>query len=321
MRIVCILSLPLFGIFSGCGDKNTATNKAAGTPSGPETPLGIPSVPHMDNEAKSTLEIVAFGDWGNGNERMKQAMATFNTKFPHPDAVFLLGDNYYSDYEAATFQLFTGHVAPPGTNRAHYVILGNHDHIHGLKKQLNYNKQDPRWILPSHYYFKRFKRLGFDVCVWFLDTEGIMKGDKAQISWLESSITENDPSCKWKLVNGHHPLMHASPILGQCPKPLIPIRTILAKTQVHMYLSGHHHNTQFMQHAPTQVYYAIAGGIMQLRGNPDPSKFPVVGRNYFWGTAKTTALLRLLVDAVSIKVEFHSGENPASPVLYSHTIS
>jgi hypothetical protein len=327
MRLTSVLLLALCGILLGCGDNNTPQptpsdlNAAAGIPSSSDTPLGASFVTYLDDKSKSAMEVIAFGDWGTENEPMITAMSTFNAKFAHPDAVFLLGDNYYSDYQASSFKLFTQYVAPPGTTRAHYVILGNHDHIHGLKKQLAYNKQDQRWILPSKYYFNRFKLVGFDVCVWFLDTEGIMKGDSDQISWLESSMNQNGPSCKWKIVNGHHPLMHASPIPGQCPKPLIPIRLILAKNRIHLYLSGHHHNSQFMQHVQSGVYYAIAGGIMQLRGRPNPTKFPVPGRRFLWGSGTTTALLRLLIDGNSIKVEFHSGENPQLPILYSYTIA
>ena len=271
--------------------------------------------------SNASMEVIAFGDWGTGNHMMYQAMKTFNTKFPKPDAVFLLGDNFYSDHEASTFDLFTKHVAPPGTNRQHYVVLGNHDYLHGLQKQLSYNKQDPRWILPSKYYFKRFNRNGFDVCVWFLDTEGILtKGDTDQIPWLETSIKAEAPTCRWKIVNGHHPLMHASPIPGQCPSPLFPIKPILGRNKVHMYISGHHHNTQFLQHEPSGVYYAIAGGIVEQRSTPDPTKFVVKGRKYIWGTGATSAVMRLVFESNSMTVEFHSGSNPNQPVLYSHKI-
>jgi len=270
---------------------------------------------------KSKMEIIAFGDWGTNNWIMNQAMATFNTKFPNPDAVFLLGDNFYSNQEASTFDLFTKHVAPAGTNRAHYVILGNHDYLHGLQKQLTYHKQDARWILPSRYYFKRFKRNGFDLCVWFLDTEGILQGDTRQIPWLDSSMNAESPTCRWKIVNGHHPLMHATPILEPCPKQLFPIKRILGKNKVHMYLGGHHHNSQLMRHQPSGVYYAIAGGIVDLRSDPDPTMFPEKGRQYLWGSGQTTAFLRLLIDSSSITVEFHSGRDPKQAVLYSQRIS
>lgn len=267
--------------------------------------------------SKNNMEIIAFGDWGTYNSNMVQTMRSFHKLFPNPDAVFLLGDNFYSDPAASTFDLFTKHVAPPGTSNAHYVILGNHDYSHGLNKQLSYNNQDPRWILPSKYYFHRFKRNGFDVCVWFLDTEGILRGDSAQILWLDSSLQKESPTCRWKIVNGHHPLMHASPIRGQCPRPLTPLRPLMSKYKVHLVLAGHHHNSQFMQHQPSGVYYAIAGAIVDLRSEPDATKYPVFGRNFLWGSGKSTALLRLNIDKNNLQVEFCSGSKTP---LFTHTI-
>jgi len=337
MRILASVFVITCSLLAGCANKesnpkttpntlapNQSTNSEAANTLDLNNKAGKPArpqIPKPDDESKSTMEIIAFGDWGTNNQRMKQAMATFNTKFPSPDAVFLLGDNFYSDQEASTFDLFTKHVAPAGTNRAHYVILGNHDYLHGLQKQLTYNKQDPRWILPSKYYFKRFKRNGFDVCVWFLDTEGILKGDTQQIPWLDSSMNAEASTCRWKLVNGHHPLMHASPIRGQCPHPLSPIKPILAKNNVHLFLAGHHHNSQLMQHKPSGVYHAIAGAIVDLRSEPDPTKYVVKGREYLWGSGRTSAVMRLLIDSRSIKVEFHSGKDPKESVLYPYIIS
>ena len=330
MRILAPVFVSTSSLLAGCAEKANNSETAPNTLSPDQSSVSgsaipdIPGIPRLvppDEESNSTMEIIAFGDWGTNNGRMRQAMAIFDIKFPNPDAVFLLGDNFYSDQEASTFDLFTKHVAPPGTNRAHYVILGNMDYLHGLQKQLTYNKQDPRWILPSKYYFKRFKRNGFDICVWFLDSEGIKKGNKQQITWLESSMKAEASTCRWKLVNGHHPLMHASPIPYQSEKQLSPIKSLLKNNKVNLYIAGHHHNSQLMQHQPSGVYHAIAGAIVDLRSEPDPTKFHVTGRQYLWGSGKTSAVMRLLIDASSITIEFHSGIDPKQPVLYSHRIS
>ena len=170
------------------------------------TPVSADSEDRINEKA---IDIIAFGDFGKANRMMTQTMDTYHSNFANPTMVFLLGDNSYNfDWEmtkTSQYTVFFDHVARKSSS-PHYVILGNHDYelkVAGLMlKEMPF--ADSRWILPSSYYFKRFKRADFVLCVWFLDTE---KFTIEQSTWFEKSLSGEKSTCTWTFVNGHHPGM------------------------------------------------------------------------------------------------------------------
>jgi tartrate-resistant acid phosphatase type 5 len=281
-------------------------------------------------------EFVAFGDWGENTTLMRTTMGVFNTKFPNIQNVFLLGDNFYTAASARSFDIFTQYVAPAGTNRTHYTVLGNHDYDDDQRAQneMDYANRDPRWVLPAPgYYFRRFYSGGgggggggrIDVCVWFLDTQKLLGGPEAvaQYAWLRQSLNREESSCQWKLMTGHHPVIHASPFQESTRRGLRQLVNIMRQNHIHMYMCGHHHNTQFLRDTNTGVYHAIVGSVMQIRGTPNANAYagdwPT--REYLFGHSATTAIMKVSINEENLRVEFHSGRDANDPILYTYTIN
>ena len=278
-------------------------------------------------------EFVAFGDWGENTTLMRTTMGVLNTKFSNIQNVFLLGDNFYTSASARSFDIFSQYVAPAGTNRTHYTVLGNHDHEgQRAQNEMDYANRDPRWVLPAPgYYFSRFYSGGggggrrIDVCVWFLDTEKLLGGPEAvaQYAWLRQSLNREESSCQWKLMTGHHPVMHASPIQESTRRGLRQLVNIMRQNHIHMYMCGHHHNTQFLRDTNNGVYHAIVGSVMQIRGTPNANAYagdwPT--REYLFGHSATTAIMKVSINEENLRVEFHSGRDANDPILYTYIIN
>ena len=157
MRFLVVVILPLILRWMGCG------NTSGGLANQPTVvPFDAPA-----NTGKACVEIIAFGDFGKITQSMTRTMEMYHSKFPNPDLVFLLGDNIYfrslsspEDYTEYFSHAAKGSVAP------HYAILGNHDYDFPSNVQLllDLGKTDPRWNMPSTYYFKRFERSEFSIC-------------------------------------------------------------------------------------------------------------------------------------------------------------
>lgn len=268
----------------------------------------------LPSTGKPYFTVVAFGDIGFPYQNMRDAMESIHKFDSQADAVFLLGDNQYdplgssSDYKSV-FDLVAG------TNqRPYYAILGNHEHMDGnVGIMLSFDKTDPRWVMPAPFYFKKFQRETFTICVWFLDTE---KFDVKQANWLSASLRLERSSCTWAVVNGHHPTnVHASE--HPFPKDNLDhlLQPIIDKHGIHAYLCGHHHNSQHLTNPPTTTHYFIVGQ-MSLR-------HPVGNRAHrgqlSWNSDISTAYLVLeftasemsfvFIDASSLKQRkvLHSG--------------
>ena len=252
---------------------------------------------------------------------MTQTMSMYHSKIPNPDLVFLLGDDIYnrklaspSDYSEYFSHVAKGSVAP------HYAILGNHDYDHASNVDilLSLGQVDPRWNMPSTYYFKKFDHDGFTICAWFLDTE---KFDRTQISWLRNSIRTERPLCTWKIVSGHVPgLIQASGanmgsrFLSRTLEPL------LLTEGIDVYLAGHHHNSQHLTQTANghTVHVFIVGQVALRHGEPATA----TAGELIWGTAREPAILELRIDSNRILYNFHGTDSGvASAPIHSGIIS
>ena len=285
-------------------------------------PVAPRAAPAGSTAANQDFEIIAFGDFGRSSAAMIRTMDMYHSKFRDPDAVFLLGDITYGrqlsspqDYTEYFSHVARASVAP------HYAILGNHDYTYPSNVQLllNLGRTDPRWNMPSTYYFKRFERSGFSICAWFVDTQQFVS---AQRAWLRDSIRDESPTCTWKIVSGHIPgnIQASGPRFGS-DFLAGTLERIMVDGGINVYLTGHHHNSQHLTntaHGHT-LHVFIAGQITAKHGMP---RSPATAGNLVWGTNAEPAILQLQIDKDRISYNFHSGDRGArSAPIYSGFIA
>ena len=249
------------------------------------------------------FQVIAFGDFGELSDKLVKTMEMYHSKFKSPDAVFLLGDYYYgNDFSEAKFaSLFNEHVA--GDSRArHYAILGNYDYRLEIDNFfLSSPPPDPRWYMPQRFYFERFSKGNMNVCVWFLDTDK-MSADQA--SWLDGSISAERATCTWLIVNGHHPgMVQASgPTFGNKNVDSL-VQPILDKYNVHIYMCGHHHNSQHITNLPHKTNVFVVGHV----ATQHTFNNRIVKGQLVWGNDQEPAILELNMNEETITFAFHSG--------------
>ena len=222
--------------------------------------------------------------------------------------MFLLGDNFYPrgikrdlSIRDPQFNLFSDVLAgsaPPGLT--FYPILGNHDWMGDTNAQVNFSLLDPRWHMPSVYYFERFALgEGVDVCVWFIDTE---RFDGTQVGWLRDSLASERGTCTWTIVNGHYPVFTGgeyatSSTLERFKNILHPI---LNDYSIDLYLSGHEHQSQILKDDNNHTVYVVAGAISDMR-----RERPRGHAHLRWIDSHTVGFAELRISSSELRVIFH----------------
>ena len=270
--------------------------------------------------AHEPLRIAVFGDSGLKGSQLVKSMDLLHDSFADAHAVFLLGDNFYpagivGGVHDPQFRLF-GQMVARDMQCPFFAILGNHDHMGNVQAQLEYSRIDSRWNMPSLFYFHRFEN---DACVWFLDTNPLTD-HSSQAIWLDSAIEARARTCHWLIVVGHHPVYSAGEY--RRARDTRRVRTwllpILQKHNVHLYLTGHEHQSQILKDPEYKTIHIIAGAISDMRGQPlyEDDDFLI------WGDAHRLALLSLTISRSVIKYEFHAADLPrSSSLIYSGRVS
>lgn len=297
----------------------TTTRAPVERPRRIDTPVVRP-VAHADSETmripRATLRLLAFGDTGYANDELRSTMSMINRKFGDSiDAALLLGDNFYprgvvkglgvADPQFAN--VFIGVIAQ-GNHFPYNAVLGNHDHMGDIDAQVAFHAIEPRWNMPHYHYFKRFASQGFDTCIWFLDTDNGSKGkraerfDRAQAEWLDASITAEKDTCRWVIVTAHHPIYTIGEYHDN--KHLIEnIVPIINKHGVHLYISGHEHQSQVMRNSDVScATFLVAGCTSDQR---PPYKVRNDHPLYVWSEPKHLGFLILDITSESLTYSFH----------------
>ena len=192
--------------------------------------------------------------------------------------------------------------------------MGNHDYKLGdLTSQFVY--PHPRWIMPNKYYFQRFNS-GM-ICVWFIDTTFFFD-DSDQIPWLINSLENESEECHWKLMAGHRPVYSAGEYATTdgtlAYQPVIT--DIISKYGIHMYFSGHEHNSQVL--FKDGVYYLIAGAICELRSGSLTTDNEYYSNNLIWGNdKKLPVIMSIDIQPEFIQYDFIHVGTKKSKILYS----
>jgi tartrate-resistant acid phosphatase type 5 len=270
--------------------------------SSPRRPIGVNvGVTHPDfvkQRPSRDLSLVVLGDVGKPTNILRTTAAALLSKMgTRADAAVLLGDNFYPTgihkdlgVKDPQFKEIFEDIVAQGlpSNVPFHVVLGNHDWLGDPEAQIQYSKVNPRWIMPSNYYMRRFIGVGFTACAWFLDTFPVDGRDKenkcptseAQLRWFTQSLEENRGNCDWKVAFGHHPLFDAGEYHDN-ERMITAFEASFQKYGVNLYVSGHDHKTMVLRNkaepAHTGIHYIVTGYTAQSRPlrKEDKGKHPM----------------------------------------------
>jgi tartrate-resistant acid phosphatase type 5 len=215
-------------------------------------PEAAPQV--FDIGTPQAIRVLAFGDFGEGNEpqrRTAAAMVAYHQRQPF-DFGITLGDNFYPNGIASLTDprwksQFEDLYGPMGIKI--YATLGNHDYYDSKSPvaELDYSKASPDWRLESYYYTFTAGPVQF----FAIDTVCLAQ---AELDWLARELARSQ--ARWKLVYGHYPIYSATVEDHDLIRRLLPV---LKSGAVDIYLSGHHHNLQALK-PEGSLHFWISGG-------------------------------------------------------------
>lgn len=259
-----MLPLAMSAIWSGCNGPSEA-------PDAPEPPKM-----RVETASQQVVRFVAVGDTGKGNDTQKAVAAAMTEVCAEKgcDFALLLGDNLYPDGMTSPDDprmdaVFTDiYEDVPLT---FHGVLGNHDYgrqhvvVHG-EYQLAWATEHDQLSMPAAWY--RFTAGPAEL--WALDTDTVFwEGHEAQAAWLDATLPHSD--AKWKVVFGHHPYRsngrhgNAGQYEGWSNIPYASGRALRTLFDHHvapaanLYLCGHEHNLQSLEHDGLELVVSGAG--------------------------------------------------------------
>lgn len=235
-----------------------------------------PSDHVFERRSTSRVRFVALGDQGKGTATQHAVADAIGTVCRQRGCDFglLLGDNLYPDGmttpdDPAMDAVFTDVYGDLELD--FHAVLGNHDYGRrhydaNAQHQVDWAARQPRFHMPRRYYRFRSEVASF----WALDTDAVFwNGKEPQADWLDETLPADDAT--WKVVFGHHPFRsngkhgNAGTYEGL---PYVPyasgnaVRDLFQSHVVgkaHLYLAGHDHNLQSLQHDGLELIVSGAG--------------------------------------------------------------
>lgn len=238
------------------------------------TPTNFAATKNLIKEP-GALNFIAMGDWGrNGADHQKQVAKQMGITATDIKAQFIIstGDNFYpsgviSEQDPLFRTSFEDIYTDFSLQWDWYVVLGNHDYKSNPDAQVAYSKISRRWKMPARYFSKKFPINGDvnnQVLIAFIDTNPLIKefysnaeygpnvkgqDTTAQKRWIAKTLSDTDPSIKWKIVVGHHPIYTGgSRTDGYDTKAVrSSLQSTFEKYGVDVYLTGHEHSLQHIK--------------------------------------------------------------------------
>lgn len=247
-----------------------------------------PTVSRVATVASSDrhVDLFAIGDWGTGTDhqrRVATAMAAEGSSLPRPpDAVLLLGDNFYTELTGVTdprwesqFESMYDKTSLPSP---FFVVLGNHDYEQDKAAiQLAYAEKNPdsRWKMPARWYRLELPSEKPIVTILMLDSNvGALSEEMwvAQTRWLTEQLSQ-PRSTPWLVVAAHHPLYSHGEKHGDGHDLIGMWGDLLRTANVDFYLCGHDHHLEHIRRDGDAIDYLISGsgGVRTRAVSPGPS--------------------------------------------------
>mmetsp|Transcript_18331 Transcript_18331/g.20798 ORF Transcript_18331/g.20798 Transcript_18331/m.20798 type:complete len:412 (-) Transcript_18331:208-1443(-) len=192
------------------------------------------------------------------------------------DFVIGLGDNFYqlpnglkNINDPRVAYMFSHTYNQPGLKVPFYMILGNHDCYGDPKIEVAETKIHEQWNMPNNYYEQTFDiDNGKKALFLFLDgcvlscADSVKSGQTcngfsypitkdivdAHLTWLEQTLEKyaSDSTIAWRTISVHWPFFSIGHSHGDTDSLKNNVLPMLAKYKVDVILSGHDHNSQYI---------------------------------------------------------------------------
>lgn len=234
---------------------------------------------------EKALQFIAIGDWGrNGADHQKQVAKQLGITANELGSQFTIstGDNFYpsgviSEWDPSFKYSFEDIYTDFRLQWDWYPVLGNHDYKTDPDAQVRYSRISRRWKMPSRYYSQLLTLPGDTssrVLILFIDTNPLIPEFYAnkeygpnvrtqdtlkQKRWIVQELSRRDPSVKWKIVVGHHPMYTGGSRTEAYDTRAIrrSLEPLLQKYGVDIYLTGHEHSLQHIQKG--NLHHIVSG--------------------------------------------------------------
>jgi acid phosphatase len=213
----------------------------------------------------SPVHLLFFGDSGSGGAsqyKLAESMEKYCLS-QHPQAVFMLGDNFYPHGVSSTqdeqwqTKFRDAYGKPCLSQLPFYVILGNHDYQGNVEAQIAYSHQQNQWKMPHRFYSVEFGKIAKVIAI---DTNvPDLCGSAAHCTFDFLRQALRSPPEALKIVIGHHPIesssikYHGLSLLGRF------LRSKLCNVRG-VYISGHSHHLEHRIDPDCQLNLFISGG-------------------------------------------------------------
>ena len=266
------------------------------------------------------VRLIVVGDTGSGDENQRAVAAAMERKCVEvkPDAVILLGDNFYMDgvgdvQDVQWQSKFSEMYGQPCLSVTPFAaVLGNHDYHLNPQAQIDYSQLATeakgatgaagsgtgRWIMPGRSFVIRAPGI---MNIAMIDSNfpdrcflGICSLDRV----LQDLSRQPAP---WTIVAGHHPLFSGGKYRSMKMLRRYFVGNFYCDADASMYWSGHDHNLQLLLgqdgNLPCTVNQLIAGG-----GGASlyPAKL-LPGQSEFAATKHGFAVARVRAESIHIQ--------------------
>ncbi len=219
--------------------------------------------------AADTVHLLTVGDWGIDSpdrQIVADAMANRIAVTGTPDAVFLLGDNYYvkltgiDDPQITAF--FEKTYDPLKLNVPFYAVLGNHDYKNNDDTiELTYAARgNTRFKLPARWYRLEIPADHPLVTALMLDSDQPYMPKETwdqETKWVQDELAK--PHAKWLICCAHHD-MFGNGSHGDNGVLLTSWGPLFTQYHVDFYICGHEHTLQHLEIENWPTSFVIAGG-------------------------------------------------------------
>ena len=241
---------------------------------------------------KQAVTLVVIGDTGNdaapehGGLHIKDLAKAISDSGVKPDAVLLVGDNFYEcGVSSASDPHFAMYAPLMQLGVPMFVVLGNHDygdagsgsHCTNANPQAEVDHRDAtgNWRLVDRNYVLRWPGLA-DIAVY--DTTPVKNGcsDRKPILDNLAAAIAAMPKGEWRIVTGHHTLYSSGEHGQSCNDGAVMRKLLdpmLQTGRVDLYLSGHDHDAE-ISNLNRRPMFVVSGSGSRTRsagakpGNP-----------------------------------------------------
>lgn len=231
--------------------------------------LGAEPVPVIELAPAGTLRLAILGDAGEEGSPGWPAVVE-GVRQAAPDAILLLGDNFYECGIDRADSPRWAHYAPLlALGRPVFPVLGNHDYG-CLTEDADPDAQIAAsgrpglegWRFPARNYRIRFGAL---LQIAMIDTMDVAKGREG--AWRPAcALRELAPGqARWTLAAGHHTIVAGSVrsvLAGGAIRNMRSLTPLLREGGVDLFAAGHDHHLELV---PGDPDWLVSGAASRLR--------------------------------------------------------